>query len=82
MTESGIVIEVKLVQPSKTPPLIFVTELPIVTEVKPIQRKKAHALIFVTELGITTEVKLMQSSKAFCPGGEQKLPSAFALGLR
>jgi len=40
VTELGIVIEVRPVQPMKALQPIVVTELPMVTEVKPVQPRK------------------------------------------
>ena len=42
VTELGIVIEVRLVQPMKAYELIKVTELGMVTEVRPVQSMKAY----------------------------------------
>ena len=58
-----MVIEVKLVQFSKAPLPIVVTELGIVTEVKPLQPEKALTPIEVTELPMVTEVKPVHRKK-------------------
>ena len=59
VTELGIVIEVKPVQPEKHPSKL-VTELGIVIEVKPQQYSKHLSPKLVTELGIVIEVKPVQ----------------------
>ena len=49
VTEFGIVIDVKPLQPEKALFPILVTELGIVTEVRPLQSSKARYPILVTE---------------------------------
>ena len=61
VTELGILIEVKPVQPSKQPSKL-VTELGIVIEVKPVQPRKQLSPKLVTELGIVIEVNPVQQS--------------------
>ena len=46
VTDSGMVIEVKPVQPEKTPLLILVTDSGIVTEVKPLNPEHKYSVIF------------------------------------
>ena len=64
VTELGIVILVKLIQPLNAPLPIEVTELGIVTLVKSLQPPKALSPIAVTELGMETLVKLLHWAKA------------------
>ena len=67
VTEFGIVIDVKRIQPQKVPLSIDLTELGIVKEVKLAQPLKAEEPIVFTELGISIEIKLEQSEKALLP---------------
>ena len=59
VTELGIVILVRLLQPENAP-LMFVTELGIVILVKPLQFENALLPMLVTELGIMILVKPLQ----------------------
>ena len=55
VTELGMVIEVRFVQPLN--PLRYFTEFGIFTEVRLVQFAKAPSLISVTEFGIVIEVR-------------------------
>lgn len=55
VTELGIVMEVRLLQPLKDI-LVLVTELGMIKEVRPLQPLKAPSMIAVTELGMTNDV--------------------------
>lgn len=49
---SGIVIEVKLIQPLNAPDSILVTLVETVIDVKLVQRENALSLMFVTLFGL------------------------------
>ena len=59
--------DVKLLQSSKVPLPILVTEFGIVIDVKPLQPENADVPILVTEFGIVIDVKLLQLQKAILP---------------
>ena len=60
----GIVIDVRLEQPSKAPSHMLLTLLGMVTDFKPEQREKAQLPMRVTLFGIVIDVRLEQLSKA------------------
>ena len=60
VTEFGMVIEVRPVQPPN--PLREITELGMVTEVRPVQPPNAAHSMDVTELGIVKDVMPVQPS--------------------
>lgn len=63
VTESGITMLVRFLQPLKAYPPIFVTDFPILTLVRPLHHWKAILPISVTVSGITILVRLAQRSK-------------------
>ena len=60
VTELGILMEVKELQPWKAWLPMLVTELGMLMEVKALQPEKASSLMLVTEFGILMEVKELQ----------------------
>ena len=67
VTELGILMEAKALQPSKVRPSMLVTELGILMEGKELQPWKAYSPMLVTELGILMDTKALQYSKALRP---------------
>jgi hypothetical protein len=74
VTESGMFMDVKIVQYLKASKSIELTALPIVTDVKRSQLAKAEARIDVTESGMFMDVKLVQLRKAEKPIDATELP--------
>ena len=64
VTLSGMVTEVRPMQPPKAELPMLVTPLPMVTEVRPVQPEKAESPMLVTLSGMLTEVRLEQPEKA------------------
>lgn len=64
VTDSGILMEAKLVQPLKAPPPMIFTEFGIVTDTRLVQPVKELEPMDVTVFGISMEVKLLQPKKA------------------
>ena len=60
VTDFGILIDVRELQPEKAELPMLVTEFGILMEVKELQPKKAPDSMLVTELGILMEVKELQ----------------------
>ena len=67
VTELGMLIEDKPLQPLKAPSSIEVTELPIETVFKPVQFWNAHSQIVVTEFGILMDNRPLHPRKAQSP---------------
>ena len=67
VTLSGIVIDVRLVQPQNAPAPILVTLSGIVIALRLLQLENAASPILVTLLGIVTEKKLSQYANATPP---------------
>jgi hypothetical protein len=67
VTLSGIIIEVRLVQPENAPPPILVTLLPIVSDSSAVQPENAQSPILVTLLPIVTDLSAKQELNASSP---------------
>ena len=65
--ELGIDIDVKLSQPSKAAPYIFVKAFPRLTGVIPLQPRNALCQMTVTELGMVNDLTPVQPSNASTP---------------
>jgi hypothetical protein len=63
VTDLPIIIDSRLIHPSKAERSIEVTELPIIIDFKLIQSLKAYSSIIVTLLGIIIELKLSTLKK-------------------
>ena len=65
VTELGILIDVKALQPSKADDPMLVTELGILIDVKALQPEKAPDSMLVTELEILMDIKALQLENAY-----------------
>ena len=67
VTLSGMVIEVKPVQPLNAPEQRYITLPGIFTEIKPVQSKNASLPMYITLFGMVTSFKPMQPENVYLP---------------